>query len=303
MNNADLWFPTLTRIAQIFAGGGLLVLLAGKGNWHKIRHGELGARYLGWLLIVPLPLLAILMGGVIGMMVWGGLTALALREYARAVNLHPHDRYMLLFTTLATALIVVLQPGWFAPLPVALMLFLTLIPILNGQPEALTRRAQPTFWGYLYIVWTLAHALLLYQLPDGAGWLIVAATGCAFADVGAYYIGKLLGKHPIAPRIHPQKAWEGLLGNVLGATLALSLFAWLLPLLSPLLCISVVLVIGIGSAWGDLLSSLLKRTLHIKDWGTLVPGHGGILDRLNSVIVVLPLLYYLLLAWGGTPSP
>lgn len=296
MNSAELWMPTMTRVAEIFAGGGLLVLLAGKGNWQKIRHGELGARYFGWLLLVPLPLLAILIGGIVGTLVWAGMLWLALREYAKATSLHLHDRRRLYIAALVTLGVVVGQPQWFAPLPVVMMLLLTLIPILKGQPDTLIGRSQPTFWGYLYIVWTLAHALLLYQIPNGWGWLVIAGTGCAFADVGAYCIGKLIGKHPIAPLIHPKKAWEGLLGNLLGATLALSLFGWLIPPLSLPLTLAVIVVIGIGSAWGDLLSSLIKRTVGIKDWGTLLPGHGGILDRLNSVIVVLPLLYYLLIS-------
>lgn len=300
MNNADLWIPTMTRIAQIFAGGGLLVWVAGKGNWQRIRQGELGARYIGWLLLVPLPLIAILLGGIVGGLVWAGFVALAIREYARAARLHPRDHQQIHLAALLTFPVAILQPLWVAPLPGVMMLLLTLIPILKGQPEALFKRAQPAFWGYLYIIWTLAHAILLYQLPYGKGWLIVAATGCAFADVGAYCIGKLIGKHPIAPSIHPKKAWEGLLGNLLGATLAVACFAWWLPPLSPLLLGCAVGIIGIGSAWGDLLSSLLKRNAGIKDWGTLVPGHGGILDRLNSVIVVLPLLYYLLVAFTGS---
>lgn len=145
--------------------------------------------------------------------------------------------------------------------------------------------------GYLYTIWTLAHAVLLFALPAGRGVLIVLIAGCGLADVGAYCVGKAVGRRRIAPRISPHKAWEGLLGDLLGAAVAVLLFRFALPSLSEAALAGLIVLIALGSAWGDLLSSLGKRTAGVKDWGTLIPGHGGLLDRLNSLIVVLPLAY------------
>lgn len=160
--------------------------------------------------------------------------------------------------------------------------------------------ARPMLQGYLYTIWTLAHAVLLFALPAGRGVLIVLIAGCGLADVGAYCVGKAVGRRRIAPRISPHKAWEGLLGDLLGAAVAVLLFRFALPSLSEAALAGLIVLIALGSAWGDLLSSLGKRTASVKDWGTLIPGHGGLLDRLNSLIVVMPLAYYYLRLLQGT---
>jgi phosphatidate cytidylyltransferase len=110
-----------------------------------------------------------------------------------------------------------------------------------------------------------------------------------------YTVGKLLGRHVISPNVNPRKAWEGLAGDLLGAGLAVALFGFALrPELGWGQRAALVLLIGLGSAWGDLVSSLVKRVAGAKDWGTLLPGHGGLLDRANSMVVVIPLVYYFL---------
>ena len=123
--------------------------------------------------------------------------------------------------------------------------------------------------------------------------VLLVGVGVALSDVMQYTIGKLLGKHIISPAVNPRKAWEGLLGDFLGAGLAVFLFRFALPAqFTWLHWVALTLVIGLGAAWGDLISSLVKRVAGAKDWGGLVPGHGGLLDRANSLVVVIPLVYY-----------
>ncbi|MEL6528026.1 MAG: phosphatidate cytidylyltransferase, partial [Chloroflexota bacterium] len=121
-------------------------------------------------------------------------------------------------------------------------------------------------------------------------------------DIGAYVVGKAIGKTVIAPKINPRKAWEGIIGDLIGATIAVAVFSFAVPEYPLPLLIGLVFIIGIGSSWGDILSSTAKRNADIKDWGAIIPGHGGVIDRLNSLIIVLPLTYYYLVLFAPMPS-
>jgi phosphatidate cytidylyltransferase len=93
--------------------------------------------------------------------------------------------------------------------------------------------------------------------------------------------------------VNPRKAWEGLLGDFLGAGLAVAAFGFALPPeFTWVHKLALAFIIGLGAAWGDLISSLVKRTAGTKDWGDFLPGHGGLLDRANSLVIVVPLVYY-----------
>jgi phosphatidate cytidylyltransferase len=130
----------------------------------------------------------------------------------------------------------------------------------------------------------------------------VGGGGVALSDVMQYTVGKLIGKHIISPEVNPRKAWEGLLGDFLGAGAAVALFNFALPAAFTVwIQVALAVIIGLGAAWGDLISSMVKRVAGAKDWGEIIPGHGGLLDRANSMVVVIPLAYYftyLVLAYG-----
>ncbi|MGM9758587.1 MAG: phosphatidate cytidylyltransferase [Parabacteroides sp.] len=110
-------------------------------------------------------------------------------------------------------------------------------------------------------------------------------------DTGAYLVGSLIGRHRLFERISPKKSWEGFFGGVLVALAASQLFAWYEPDLSRLEWLGLAAVIVIAGTWGDLVESLLKRTLQVKDSGHILPGHGGMLDRFDSVILAIPAAY------------
>jgi phosphatidate cytidylyltransferase len=122
--------------------------------------------------------------------------------------------------------------------------------------------------------------------------------GVALSDVGAFCTGKIIGGPKLAPRLSPNKTWGGALGNLLGAALAVMLMNMAFLHLHWWQCCILALAIGVGSLWGDLLESLLKRQRGVKDAGTLLPGFGGLLDRIDSLLLVAPLVYYVALLSG-----
>ena len=151
-----------------------------------------------------------------------------------------------------------------------------------------------TLLGPVYIGFLLSHALLLSGDAQGGWQWLYFALLIAFAnDTGAFFTGRLMGRHRLAPAISPGKTWEGAAGGLLWAVGAALALDYVLSL-SLLLWQSAVLgvIIGVLGQAGDLLESALKRRAGVKDSGTLLPGHGGILDRLDSVIFTVPVVYY-----------
>lgn len=140
-----------------------------------------------------------------------------------------------------------------------------------------------SFAGGFYIGWTCGHIAELRELVNGAWWLLLTLVCVWLADSGAYAFGRLFGKHKLAPAISPNKTWEGYVGGAMTALLG----GTLIGLISPLGLASGVLtggLIGIFSVMGDLIESLIKREAHAKDSGKLIPGHGGIFDRIDSLL-------------------
>ncbi|MFC1713385.1 phosphatidate cytidylyltransferase [Candidatus Poribacteria bacterium] len=169
-----------------------------------------------------------------------------------------------------------------------------LIEIIRRDPDSALLNVSSALLGTLYAGWLFGrHLLLLSQMPNGA-YLIFFLMGIAWSgDIGAYLIGRRFGKHKIIPAISPGKSLEGYIaGTAFSCATALALRYWLLPDMRLLHTI----ILGIGLALvgqiGDLAESLLKRGANVKDSGSLMPGHGGILDRCDSLIFITPALYY-----------
>ena len=153
-----------------------------------------------------------------------------------------------------------------------------------------------TLLGLVYISTTLGLLLAIHNRPqgDGPSWVLFLLMTIWLGDTAAYYIGNLLGKRPLAPRISPGKTWEGALGALLVNSLAALMGQVLIPQLPLiprfLLCWS----LGIAGQAGDLAESAIKRGARTKESSDLLPGHGGILDRIDGVLFSAPLLYFYL---------
>jgi len=145
----------------------------------------------------------------------------------------------------------------------------------------------------LYIGW-LGHYLLgVRRFPDGARWFLVLLLGTFAADTGAYGTGRLFGRHRLAPRVSPAKTVEGAAGGLIAALVATTALAALLGLPgSPPLTALLGFCLGIAAEAGDLAESLIKRRLGVKDMSHVLPGHGGVLDRLDSLLLAGPVVYF-----------
>lgn len=151
--------------------------------------------------------------------------------------------------------------------------------------------------GGLYVGWLSAHAVRLRALPDGLTWTIIAVLVTWIGDTAAYFVGSAIGRHKLWPRLSPRKTWEGILGGMLGSLLTGSGVGYLMMLwmgadISPGQGLIVGLLGGIIGPFGDLAISMMKRQVNAKDSGRIIPGHGGFLDRSDSLLFVLTATYY-----------
>jgi len=148
-----------------------------------------------------------------------------------------------------------------------------------------------TMAGALYTGGLLGYAPLLAARPEGWAWLLMVLLGTAACDTGAYFVGSTLGRHKLIPHISPGKTWEGLAGGVLGGIIAALVLSGALHITWPQ-AVLLGLLIFVAAVSGDLCESLIKRAVGVKDSGNIIPGHGGILDRLDSILFVLLAVYW-----------
>jgi phosphatidate cytidylyltransferase len=162
-----------------------------------------------------------------------------------------------------------------------------------------------TLAGIFYLGWMLSHFIPLRGVENGLGWVIFALFTTFAADSSAFFVGRAWGKHYMVPRISPGKTWEGTIGGFVGGALAALALAAILNSLNIGLPISygkvafLGFLIAIFALLGDLVESMLKRRAGVKESGILIPGHGGILDRLDSVIFTVVLVYYYVIWFIG----
>ncbi|MGE5544724.1 MAG: phosphatidate cytidylyltransferase [Bacillota bacterium] len=179
----------------------------------------------------------------------------------------------------------------------ALLLSILLLVILYPRYHIIDVAAS--WFGALYVGILMGYIWKLSTLPDHF-WVILFALLLTWAsDSGAYFIGKYFGKHKMAPRLSPNKTWEGFIGGFL-ATILVSLAGfWIMPGYRLYQYLALGIAVGLVAPVGDLFASGVKRGFNIKDFGRLIPGHGGVLDRLDSFMCVAPLVYLLVVRWGG----
>ena len=176
------------------------------------------------------------------------------------------------------------------------LLLIMLTRLFAPRPvEGAVEDISITFLGVFYVAMLFGFQVAIRMGADGKYWLVFMYLVIWASDTGAYYAGTNLGKHKLYPKISPQKSVEGLIGGVLAAMAAAHLCrVWFLPVLTVKEATLLGFILVLAGTLGDFVESLLKRSAGVKDSGTIIPGHGGMLDRMDSMLFAAPVLYYYL---------
>jgi phosphatidate cytidylyltransferase len=194
-------------------------------------------------------------------------------------------------------------PGWMAA-GVFLTLPLAFAFVLFAETrQAATVSLSFTLLGVVWVGLGLGHLVLLREIPDNGRDALFAVLLAVFAtDTCAYLVGRLVGRRKLAPSLSPGKSWEGFVGGAVGGVFVTWVWLYSVPdFVDQWQAVVLGVAIVLASTVGDLLESLFKRDVGIKDTGTLLAGHGGVLDRIDSLLVAGPAAYYVLTAFGVTP--
>jgi phosphatidate cytidylyltransferase len=250
-------------------------------------------------LITGLIAVAIVTAGVFagGVLFWGGAIVgalIAAWEYGQMMKTggyHPAPAIILPFTALLIA------DGYFPqynllPLILSLAMLGALAWQLFQHSETPTADWAITVAGGLYIGWGMAHVVALRETPQGLYWVWVLLLCTWASDSFAYFTGRAIGKRKLWPRHSPNKTWEGLAGGVVASVAVAAMFA-VFGALSWLTALLAGLTIPIAGLFGDLSISMMKRDVKVKDSSNLFPGHGGFLDRIDSLLFIAVVVYYL----------
>lgn len=304
MNN----IPFNVEIAFIAIGGILaiasLLSIALVYSQPARDHQELRLRIKTWWLIVAVFAAAVLFNRTVSVVVLTFVSFLAFKEYLSLVPTRRADHRVLFWAYLAIPIqfywVWIAWYGLFIIfIPVFVFLFLPMRMILIGETTGFLRAIGTLQWGLMITVFSLSHAAYILVLPANVnpaggsmGLLIYLVFLTEFNDVAQYIWGKSFGKRKIVPKVSPNKTVMGFLGGVFTTT-ALAII--LAPHLTPLTQIEALgagVIIGLAGFVGDVTISALKRDLGVKDSGNLLPGHGGILDRLDSLTYTAPLFFH-----------
>jgi phosphatidate cytidylyltransferase len=277
----------------------LIALLARRGRIDDKLRRELLARYYSWLVLVPLLLVPILLGAFWTILGVGLLSILCFREFARATG-YAQDRSMCFVVVCGiVALTLSTLDNWlnlFMALTPQVIALLAAVAILRDQPSGYIQRLAIGTLGFVLFGSCLTHLGLLANDKNFRPYLILVLLSVELNDVFAYVIGKSLGRRKLAPNTSPNKTNAGAVGAVALTTLLVAtLGAFVFQntvLASPRHLVTLGILISVAGQFGDLMLSSIKRDLGIKDMGDTFPGHGGLLDRFDSILLVAPVVFH-----------
>lgn len=303
---SDLAMPVIWALAGVYAlllFSSLLVKVLRHRTGSDYR--ELGDRIRSWWVMVVIFTLAIAVSLTISIIFLAFISFLAFKKFLSMIPTRRVDRRVIFWAFVAIPVqFYWVAIGWYGMfiifIPVFMFLIIPARMVLAGETDGFLKAAGTLHWGLMTTVFSLSHAAFLLVLPaeknlaGGAGLLFFLIFLTQFNDVAQYTWGKLFGKNPVVPKVSPKKTKEGLLGGVLTAVLA----AWLIaPYLTPFSyqeALAAGLLIGLGGFLGDVVISAIKRDIGVKDSGNLIPGHGGIMDRVDSLTFTSPLFFHYL---------
>lgn len=253
-------------------------------------------RLLSGIVLVAVALLTIISGGYVLFFTLLGISLIGMQELYKVMKVREdHFNALEIAGYLGAVIYYVLMSLDFEKygmMGVIISFMMFMFVYVFTYPKFKADQVMPAFFGVVYVAVMLSFIYLTRNLPDGKFlvWLIfLCSWGC---DTCAYCVGMLIGKHKMAPVLSPKKSIEGAVGGVVGAALLGVIYAAATQ--GKMAEYALICAVGaLISMVGDLAASAIKRNQNIKDYGKLIPGHGGILDRFDSVIITAPVIYYL----------
>lgn len=287
---------------------GLVLRLRVRDDDKRATVAELNARIAGWWGMVIVFTAAILIGDIASYVLFAALSLLALREF---VTLTPtgrgdHRSLFWVFFVITPSQYVLIGIGWYGMfsimIPVYAFVFLAARSALAADPRNFLERTASVQWSLMICVYCVSYApaLLTLQRPGtddssslaGAKLLLFLVIVVQAGDVFQYVVGKLFGTHRIAPAVSPNKTWEGLAGGFAAST-GIGAGLWFLVPFGVFAAAALAALLALAGFLGDLVMSAVKRDRDVKDFGGIIPGHGGVLDRIDSLIFSAPLMFHL----------
>jgi phosphatidate cytidylyltransferase len=301
-----MWNLPVNNVLWCLGAIGLLLSIATLSVYliPAFKQIELQQRLTSWCWIVALFAITLIANRSIALCLYWFLSFLAFKEYISLIPTRLSDRRVLFWAYLA----IVMQYYWISIhwyvmflifVPVYTFLFLPMRMVIAGETQGFLKAIGTLHWGLMLTVFSLGHLAYLLILPDrgnpiagSAGLVLYLVFLTEINDIAQYIWGKSLGRHPVTPTVSPNKTWEGLIGGIVTTT---SLAIAIAPLLTPfdwIHALGVGLIISCAGFIGDVTISALKRDLGVKDSGNIIPGHGGILDRIDSLTYTAPLFFH-----------
>lgn len=270
-----------------------------KANLH-----ELKTRTKSWWIMATLFIGTTMFNYTISYFAIGMLSFIAFRELYSILSFRDSDRRAVFWAFVAIPIQYYLAYiGWYGAyiifIPIVMFLFLPLRLVLKGDTAGIIRSMSVLHWVLMLTVFGLSHMAYLLSLPDidgfsagGRGLLLFLVFLTEINDVMQFTWGKLLGRHKIIPKVSPNKTWEGFVGGLVTTT-AIGYFLGFLTPLSTIQVVFVSFMIAFSGFIGDVVMSSVKRDIGVKDTGSAIPGHGGILDRIDSLSYTAPIFFHL----------
>ncbi|MHB2020080.1 MAG: phosphatidate cytidylyltransferase [Candidatus Xenobia bacterium] len=275
-------------VAGILGIAGVLIRVA--EALHGARLSAVRTIYRSWFVITPAFLLPLLLGHAAFAVAVMLLAALCVREFYRTIGLWEDAAFRNLTLAAIVCMNLTALAGWqlygiFCALPVYFVAFCLLVPVWRDQVGGVLPKVALGVLSILYFGWFFAHLTMLDQMPNGFGYVLYLALLTELNDVLAFTFGKLLGRHALEPHISPNKTVEGTLGALAGVMALAFAFRFLVPAFHTWHVLASALLIHVTGTLGDLIISFFKRELHVKDLGAALAGHGGVLDRCDSLLL------------------
>jgi phosphatidate cytidylyltransferase len=266
---------------------------------------ELSARVRAWWIMAAVFFAAIVVSNRISLVFFALMSFWAMKEYVTLLKTRPADHHALVLTFLAIPiqyLWIALNPPWYGMfiifIPVYMMLALPVRMVLSKEPKGFVESASQIQWGMMIFVFGLSHMAYLLTLPtigdsaaNGRTLVLFLVFVVEMSDVLQYIWGKTLGRHKIIPTVSPNKTWEGFVGGIASAML-LSLAIRFLTPFSIRETLIVSFLITVAGFCGGAVMSAVKRDFGVKDFGSVIPGHGGMLDRVDSLCYAAPIFFH-----------